>query len=154
MNGLSSLVMAMIGQAVAGAARPAGRKIFGIAILYGVVAILALATLAFLYVALDLLIAQQVGDLWAAVILAGVNLALIGVILVWRAIVRARRREAARHAKQESAEMALTVALARMADGMFRKGATGLTLGALLVGLVVGVFPEIFGKRRKPEDDE
>src|ERR1700752_3243921 len=124
MNGLLSLVAPVLRQFIAeSVVRPAGKRLAGTVAVYGVVAVLALAALAFLYVVLDRLIAERLGELWAAAILLAANFAVILLIFAARAIVRPRHREEARRAAADSPELALAVALARLADRKLRKGA-------------------------------
>jgi len=160
MNGILSLIVPIARQYLTDSVvRPAGKRLAGTIAVFGLVAFLALAALGFFYVALDRLVTERLGELWAAAILLAANLALILLIFAWRAIAGARRRAVAQRAAADAPELALAAALTKLADQKLRKGAPEIALAALALGLIVTASPEIAslvrrrgGKRSKRDE--
>src|SRR5450631_3728901 len=96
-----NLAMSVIGGIVSqfirdSIARSIGKRLIGVIALSGIVAVLGLAALTFLYIVLDRLIAARLGETAAAAILFAGNLVVIAAILVVRTVARVRRRTAVR----------------------------------------------------------
>ncbi len=153
--------------ALAEEARQAIRRMVMTAIIYLIVGVFGVATLAFVYVLIYRLLAEALdGDSAAAIVIGG-NLLIIGLILGVRAISRGasgRRRSRRRNAGEQAALTAEAVEIGRSAieAGMvvgsrlgqkLRRAAPEIALAAAVVGLIIGVRPQlltIFRSQKAP----
>lgn len=107
------------------------------AIAYGLVALFAAITLAFLLVAAHLGLSLWVGPLWSALIIAGV--ALIAALVVYlraQAIERAYARRMTEHHRSNEAATLVTTAALTALPTLIRNPA--LRVAAVPVGFIIG----------------
>jgi hypothetical protein len=142
------------------------RHMAGAAALYGMIAVLALASFVFLHMFLYGWLATMLDAPSAAAILCGVNLLAIALILFarWLSGLRRRPRPVAGGAEallqslmsggppiEGDLESALAIGVE--AGQRLRKAAPQIALAAGLIGIILGARPEIleiFGARKRP----
>jgi hypothetical protein len=153
----------LIGQALV---RAVTQRLKGILLFYAVIAVFALAALIFFYVLLYRWLSLRFDDVSAAAILVGANLLLIGLMLAGRAIFRPRRpaisgsplaeliRSQAEHfgAELKDKDFEAGLAIGREVGKRLRKATPQIALAAAVLGLVIGIRPQILGLfgRREP----
>jgi len=152
----------LIGQALI---RTFTERLKGILLFYAVVAVLAMASLIFFYVLLYRLLAARLDETSAAAILLGANLVLIGLMFVGKAIFRPKPVVSASplvemlKAQAETIGVAVKdehfeagLALGSELGHRLRKATPQIALGAAVLGLVIGLRPQILGlfSRRDP----
>jgi hypothetical protein len=152
-----------IGQALV---RAGTRKLKGILLFYAVLSVFALAALAFFYVLLYRWLALHMDDAPAAGIMCGANLAMIALMLVGRAVIKPRARTLSSSpvlemikSRAEGIGASAGTFEAGMAIGSqigktIRKSAPKIAVGAAILGLLIGVRPQMFGlfRRRQPKE--
>ena len=153
----------LIGQALV---RAVTQRLKGILLFYSVIVVFALAALVFFYVLLYRILASRLDDIGASAILLGANLLLIALMLAAKAIFKPRQpvisasplAEIVRsQAKSFGAELKDKDFEAGLAIGSeighrLRKATPQIALAAAVLGLVIGVRPQILGlfTRRDP----
>ena len=153
----------LIGQALV---RAGTQRLKGILLFYSIIAVLALAALIFLYVLIYRVLSSRLDDISAAAIMVGANLLLIGLMLAGKAIFKPRQpmvtasplaeqiRSQAGHLGAELKDKELEAGLAIGSDigHRLRKATPQIALAAAVVGLVIGIRPQILGlfSRRDP----
>ena len=152
----------LIGQALV---RTFTERLKGILLFYAVIAVLALAALVFFYVLIYRLLAARLDDISAAAILLGANLVLIGLMFAGKALfkpkpvvtasplvemLKAQAGNLGAAVKDEHFEAGL--ALGSELGHRLRKATPQIALGAAVLGLVIGIRPQILGlfTRRDP----
>jgi len=154
----------LIGQALV---RAVTQRLKGILLFYSIIVVLALATLVFLYVLAYRALSARLDDVSAAAILVGANLLLIGLMLAGKAIFKPRQpaisasplaeliksqagRQLGAGIKDEHFEAGL--ALGAEIGHRLRKATPQIALAAAVLGLVIGIRPQILGlfSRREP----
>jgi len=145
----------LIGQALV---RTVTERLKGILLFYAAIFVLALASLIFFYVLVYRLLAARLDDVSAAAILLGANLVLIGLMFAGRAIFKPKPvvtasplvemlKSQAEHigvaVKDEHFEAGL--ALGSEIGHRLRKATPQIALGAAVLGLVIGIRPQILG---------
>jgi hypothetical protein len=150
-----------IGQALV---RAATQRLKGILIFYSVLAVFAVGALAFFYVLLYRWLSLWTSDQGAAAILCGVNLLLIAAMLAGRALSRPKAPVSSgspiidlikSHSEGLSAkDVEAGIAIGNQIGKQLRKAAPQIALAAAVLGLAIGVRPQILGlfRRRKPEE--
>jgi hypothetical protein len=145
--------------------RTVTQRLKGFIAFYAVVAVFALAALVFLYVLLYRLLASRLDDVSAAAILCGANLLLIVLIVAGRAVFRPR--PVAASAASPIVELLKThaeglggkdmnfdagIAIGNQIGRHIRKATPQIALAAVVLGLVIGIRPQILGlfRRREP----
>jgi hypothetical protein len=118
------------------------------ALVYGIIAILGLASLAFFYVFAFHRLATALGDDSAAAILCGANLLLIALILIGRAVKRSLGRPQPRRAAAEGREPSGSDLESLLTIGVgvgkrLRENAPAAALVAAVIGLAIGARPEL-----------
>ena len=151
----------LIGQALVKAVT---QRLKGLIVFYAVAAVFALAALLFLYVLLYSLLASRLDDVTAAAIMCGANLLLIVLLVAGRAIFQPKP-------VVESAASPIVALLKSHAEGLggkdmnfdagieignqigrhIRKATPQIALAAVVLGLVIGVRPQILGGFRRRE---
>jgi len=153
----------LIGQALI---RTVTQRLKGILIFYAVIAVFALAALVFLYVLLYQWVSLRLDDVSAAAILFGANLLLIAAMLLGRMIFKPKPVVTASplieliksQAGQLGAEIKDKDFEAGLAIGAeigrhLRKATPQIALAAAVLGLVIGIRPQILGlfsRRERP----
>ncbi len=153
----------LIGQALI---RAVTQRLRGFLLFYSVLAVFALAALVFLYVLVYRWLSLRLDDVSAAAILFGANLALIVLMLVGRAIFKPKPVVAASplveliksQAEQLGADIKDKDFEAGLAIGAeigkhLRKATPQIVLAAAVLGLVIGIRPQIlglFGRKEPP----
>jgi hypothetical protein len=165
-----------IGQALV---RSATRRLKGILIFYAALSILALAALAFFYVLLYLWLASMLGDIAGAAIMFGANLFLIAAMLIGRTLMQSKapampaspilqmikaqsgalKSRAGKSALVKPARagslatgggpFAAGMEIGSRIGGHLRKAAPRVALGAVVLGLVIGLRPQLLGFLRR-----
>jgi hypothetical protein len=150
-----------IGQALV---RAATQRLKGILIFYAVLSIFAIASLAFFYVLLYRWLASEVGDTIAAAILFGINLFMIAAMLMGRALMQSKApaspvspileliksqagtlKSRAGGLKSEGGHFDAGLEIGSRIGGHVRKAAPRIALAAAVLGLVVGLRPQLLG---------
>ena len=152
----------LIGQALV---RAVTQRLKGILLFYSVIAILAVTTLIFLYVLLYQALSSRLDHVSAAAIVVGANLLLIGLMLAAKAIFKPKPVVSASpvaeiiksqfgHLGAEIGDKDLEAGLAIGAEigHRLRKATPQIALAAAVLGLVIGIRPQILGlfSRREP----
>jgi 4-amino-4-deoxy-L-arabinose transferase-like glycosyltransferase len=152
----------LIGQALV---RIVTERLKGILLFYAGITVFALAALIFFYVLIYRLLAMRLDDTSAAAILLGANLVLIGLMFAGKAMFRRKPavtasplvemlKLRAEHigvaVKDEHFEAGL--ALGTEFGHRLRKATPQIALAAAVLGLVIGIRPQILGlfSRRDP----
>jgi hypothetical protein len=152
----------LIGQALI---RAITQKLKGLIIFYTVAAVFAMAALVFLYVLIYRFLTSRLDDISAAAIMCGANLLLIMLMVAGRAIFKPKP-------VAETAVSPIVALLKSHAEGLggkdmnfdagiaignrigrqLRKATPQIALAAAVLGLIVGVRPQILGlgRRRQP----
>ena len=149
--------------------RAVTQRLKGLVVFYAVMATFALAFLIFLYVLLYNLLASWLGDVSAAAILCGVNLLLILLTVAARAVFRpkpvavsaaspivellkAHTGELAEGLSTKDLNFDAGIAIGNQIGRQIRKATPQIALAAVVLGLVIGVRPQILGlfRRREP----
>jgi hypothetical protein len=150
-----------IGQALI---RAATQRLKGILVFYSVLAVFAVAALAFFYVLLYRGLSLRTSEQSAAAILCAANLLLIAATLAGRALIRSKAPVGTgspiidlikSHSEGLSAEdvnFEAGIAIGNQIGKHMRKAAPQIALAAAVLGLVIGVRPQILGlfRRREP----
>jgi hypothetical protein len=145
--------------------RAVTQRLKGLIVFYVILAAFALAALVFLYVLLYRFLASRLGDVSAAAILCGANLLLVVLMVAGRAVFRPKPIV-------ESAASPIVALLKASAEGLggkdlnfdagiaigheigrhIRKATPQIALAAVVLGLVIGIRPQILGlfRRREP----
>jgi hypothetical protein len=126
-----------ISREVANRTRQASRM----GMLFGLVAMLGLASLIFFYIFAFKWLAAALDEVQAAAILCGANLLLIALILGVRAAAASRRRRAAERAP--SAELQALLEIGLGLEQRLREKAPAVALAAIIVGFAIGARPEL-----------
>lgn len=147
----------LIGQALV---RAATRRLKGILLFYAMLSMFALAALVFFYVLLYRWLSLRLDETSAAAILCGANLLLVALMLIGRALIKPK---ALTLSKSPIVEMirshteGLGSSKGSFDSGVeigkhIRKAAPQIAIAAAVLGLVIGVRPQILGlfRRRKP----
>ncbi len=152
-----------IGQALV---RAATQRLKGILIFYSVLAVFAVAALAFFYVLLYRWLSLWTSDQGAAAILCGINLLLIAAMFTGRALIRPKAPVSSgspivdlikSHTEGLSAKdvnFDAGIAIGNEIGKHVRKAAPQIALAAAVLGLVIGLRPQIlglFGRRKRSE---
>jgi len=152
----------LIGQALV---RAVTQRLKGLLLFYAVLGVSALAALVFLYVLIYRFLSLRLDDISAAAILCGANLALIVLMLVGRALfkpkpvvtasplielIRSQAGQLGADIKDKDFEAGLEIG-AEMGRRL-RKATPQIALAAAVLGLVIGLRPQILGlfRRREP----
>src|ERR1700744_2811061 len=152
----------LIGQALI---RAVTQRLKGLLLFYAVLAIFAAAALVFLYVLIYRFLSLRLDDISAAAILCGANLALIALMLVGRALfkpkpvvtasplvelIKSQAGQFGTNIKDKDFEAGLAIG-AEMGRRL-RKATPQIALAAAVLGLVIGLRPQILGlfRRREP----
>lgn len=149
----------LIGQALV---RAVTQRLKGILIFYAFMAIFALAALVFFYVLLYRFLSLRLDEISAAAILCGFNLLLIALMLAGRAVFRPKPavsasplieliKAQAEGVGAKDVNFDAGIAIGRQIGGHIRKAAPQIALAAALLGLVIGVRPQILGLFRRRE---
>ncbi len=143
--------------------RRAVQSLVGLILFYGALTIFALAALAFFYLLLYRWLSALLGDVNAAAILTGANLLLIVLIILGRAVFR-RRPKQSLNSPLEGLARSMTdgleagevdfetgLAIGKQIGRRIRKAAPEIALAAALLGVIIGLRPQILGglRRRK-----
>ena len=150
-----------IGQALV---RAAGQKLKGILAFYAVLAVLAVAAVAFFYVLLYRCLSSWLNELDAAAILCGGNLLLIALMIAGRAVFRPKApvvahsplveliKSQAAGLNVKDANFGAGIAIGNRIGQHVRKAAPQIAIAAAVIGLVIGVRPQVLGlfRRREP----
>lgn len=153
----------LIGQALV---RAVTQRLKGFLLFYSFIAVLAVSALIFLYVLIYRVLAARLDDISAAAILVGANLLLIGLMLAGKAIFKPRRpvtsasplaeliRSQAQHfgADLTDKDFETGLAIGSEIGRRLRKATPQIALAAAVLGLVIGIRPQILGlfTRRDP----
>jgi hypothetical protein len=152
----------LIGQALI---RAVTQRLRGILLFYAVIVVLTLAALIFFYVLIYRWLSLRLDDVSAAAILCGANLLLIALMLAAKAIFKPKRgiaasplgeliKSQAEHLGVEIKEKHLEagVAIGSEMGKRLRKATPQIALAAAVLGLVIGIRPQILGlfSRREP----
>jgi hypothetical protein len=146
----------LIGQALI---RAITQRLKGILLFYAVIVVLALAALVFFFVLLYRWLSLRFDDVSAAAILLGANLLLIGLMLAARAIFKPRRpvisgsplaeliKSQAQHlgAELKDEDFDAGLAIGSAVGKRLRKATPQIALAAAVLGLVIGIRPQILG---------
>jgi len=152
----------LIGQALI---RAVTQRLKGLLLFYAVLAVFALAALVFLYVLIYRFLSLRLDDISAAAILCGANLALIVLMLAGRALfkpkpvvtasplvelIKSQAGQLGADIKDKDFEAGLAIG-AEMGRRL-RKATPQIALAAAVLGLVIGIRPQILGlfRRREP----
>jgi len=149
----------LIGQAFI---RAVTQRLKGVLAFYAVLMMFALAALVFFYVLLYRFLCLRLDSVSAAAILSGANLLLILAMLAGRAIFRPKPVIAAsplaelirsRVGGLETKDMNFDagIAIGSQIGNHIRKATPQIALAALVLGLVIGVRPQILGLFRRKE---
>jgi hypothetical protein len=152
----------LIGQALI---RAVTQRLKGLIVFYTIVTVFALAALVFLYVLIYRFLASRLDDVSAAAILCGANLLLIVLMVAGRAVFQPKP-------VAETASSPIVALLKSHAEGLggkdmnfdagieighqigrhIRKATPQIALAAVVLGLVIGIRPQILGlfRRREP----
>jgi hypothetical protein len=151
----------LIGQALV---RAATQRLRGILIFYSALAIFAAAALAFFYILLYRWLSLWTSDQGAAAILCGVNLLLIAAMFAGRALTRPKAPVSSgsplldlikSHGEGLSAkDFEAGMAIGSQIGKQVRRAAPQIALAAVVLGLIIGVRPQILGlfRRRKTQE--
>jgi hypothetical protein len=152
----------LIGQALI---RAVTQRLKGFLLFYAVLGMFALAALVFLYVLIYRWLSLRLDDVSAAAIMLGANLILIALMLAARAIFRPRPVIAAsplaeliksqlEHlgAEVEDKDFQAGLAVGAEIGRHLRKATPQIVLAAAVLGLVIGIRPQILGlfSRERP----
>jgi hypothetical protein len=123
------------------------RRIILSLIFYTILLLFAFVAIVFLYVFLDRWLSQSLGTTSAAAILCGGNLALIGLALIVRSLLRRRPLPqagsiAARAAANPNFDAG--IAIGRNLTTSLKKAAPEIAIAAAIAGVIFGIF------RRRP----
>ena len=146
----------LIGQALV---RAVTQRLKGILLFYSVIAVFALAALIFLYVLIYRILSSRFDDISAAAILVGANLLLIGLMLAAKALFKPRKpvtsasplaeliRSQAEHfgADLKDKDFEAGLAIGAEIGHRLRKATPQIALAAAVLGLVIGIRPQILG---------
>jgi hypothetical protein len=134
----------LIGQALI---RAITQRLKGILLFYAVIVVLALAALVFFFVLLYRWLSLRFDDVSAAAILLGANLLLIGLMLAARAIFKPRRPVISQHlgAELKDEDFDAGLAIGSAVGKRLRKATPQIALAAAVLGLVIGIRPQILG---------
>ena len=152
----------LIGQALI---RAVTQRLKGFLLFYAVLVMFALAALVFLYVLIYRFLSLRLGDVSAAAILCGANLLLIALMLLGRALfkpkpvvtasplvelIRSQAGQLGAEIKDKDFEAGL--AIGAEIGRHLRKATPQIALAAAVLGLVIGIRPQILGlfRRREP----
>jgi hypothetical protein len=149
----------LIGQALV---RAVTQRLKGILAFYAVLAVFGLAALVFFYVLLYRFLAVRLDDVSAAAILCGTNLLLIVLMLAGKALYRPKRVIAASPLAEliksqieglgtSDVNFDAGIAIGNRIGKRIRKATPQIALAALVLGLVIGVRPQILGLFRRKE---
>jgi hypothetical protein len=152
----------LIGQALI---RAVTQRLKGILLFYAVIAVFALAALVFFYVLLYRVLSSQLGDVGAAAILCGTNLLLILLMFTGKALFRPRPvsvtaaspiveliKSQVEGISTKDMNFDAGIAIGNQIGKHIRKATPQIALAAAVLGLVIGVRPQILGlfRRREP----
>jgi len=152
----------LIGQALI---RAVTQRLKGLLLFYAVLAVFALAALVFLYVLIYRFLSLRLDDVSAAAILCGANLALIALMLIGRALFKPKRVITASPLveliKSQAGQLGADIKDKDLEAGLaigaeigrhLRKATPQIALAAAVLGLVIGIRPQILGlfRRREP----
>jgi hypothetical protein len=150
---LGSLLRDGLAVAAGNQIRKSIRRMGGLVAYYGVVAVFALAALAFLYVLIYDWLAQRLDPLSAAGILFAGNLLVAIVMIVARRLSKPRPSLNVQVPVVNGAvagqAMEAGVALGREMRERLRRATPQIVAGAAVLGLIVGVRPQLIGLGRK-----
>ena len=145
----------LIGQALI---RAVTQRLKGFLLFYAVIAVFALTTVVFLYVLIYRFLSSRLDDISAAAILCGANLLLIGAMLAARAILRPKpvaaasplaglfRSQAAQlDAEVKDKDFEAGLAIGAEIGRHLRKATPQIALAAAVLGLVIGIRPQLLG---------
>jgi hypothetical protein len=148
----------LIGQAVI---RAVTQRLKGILIFYAVISVFALAALIFLYVLVYRWLSLQLDDVSAAAILVGANLLMIVVMLAGKAVSKPKPvptgaaapliemvRSQVGHlgAEAKAGNFEAGMAMGQEIGARLRKATPQIALAAAVIGLVIGIRPQILGQ--------
>jgi hypothetical protein len=154
MNKLAAmLVREGLGRVAGNQIRKSLRKLVAIIVYYAIMAVLALAALAFLYVLIYAWLAQAIDPESAAAILVGANLLAIGLMLIARAALRRRRPHAPLIVNAPIADPAMQagIALGQNIGRKLRQVTPQIVIAAAVIGLIIGARPGVLRLfRRSP----
>ncbi len=159
MNGLLSFLLREAPALLGGRAliRQAVRRAVTTVAVYAIVGILGTASLSFLYVLIYIWLSGRLDPLDAAAILSGSNLLIAAVILIVRSVMQKKRPEpptSLAHAITQSIDPKAAVAAGMAIGRKIRKATPKIALGAGLIGLAIGIRPQLIGlTRRRPAAD-
>lgn len=155
-------VEALIGQALI---QTVTQRLKGILLFYAAIALFALAALVFFYVLVYRLLSARLGDINAAAVLLGANLVLIGLMFAGRAIFKPKPAVAASPLaeliKSQAGQFGVAatdehfeagLALGSEIGRRLRKATPQVALAAAVLGLVIGIRPQLlglFGRRER-----
>jgi hypothetical protein len=142
----------------------ATQRLKGFLLFYSVLSVFALATVAFLYVLLYRWLSLFVGDVGAAAIVCGGNLALIAFMLAGRAVIKPKASAVPNSpilemlkahtggAAASSSNFSAGMEIGSQIGKHVRKAAPQIAIAAAVVGLVIGLRPQVLGlfSRREP----
>jgi hypothetical protein len=131
----------------------------GFLLFYSFIAVFALSALVFFYVLIYRVLSSRLDGISAAAILVGANLLLIGLMLAARAIFKPRRptisasplaeliRSQAEHfgAELNDKDFETGLAIGTEIGHRLRKATPQIALAAAVLGLVIGIRPQILG---------
>jgi hypothetical protein len=120
--------------------------------LFGLIAMLGLASLTFFYIFAFEWLAAALDEVEAAAILCGANLLLIALILGFRAVAAARRRRTAERAP--SAELQALLEIGLGLEQRLREKAPAVALAAIIVGFAIGARPELLDILKPSRESE
>jgi len=150
---LSLLIKEGMELLVAAELRRARKRLATFMALATVLGVLGAAALSFFYLLLYRLLSERLDDIRAAAILCGGNLVLIALVIAVRALTRGRGSgPSGRSLTGDSAQSALDlsesaldagIALGQELNERARKAAPTIVLVAALVGIVIGLRPQI-----------
>ena len=149
----------LIGQALIGAVT---QRLKGILAFYSVLAVFALAALVFFYVLIYRFLSSRLDDVSAAAILCGANLLLIALMFAGRALFRPKPvtvtsplaeliKSQVEGLGSSDVNFDAGLAIGHQIGKHIRKATPQIALAAVVLGLVIGVRPQVLGLFRRKE---
>ncbi len=145
--------------------KKAKERLVGLIALYALLTVLSLAVVTFFFIFLYRWLSVRVNGEYAAAILCGASLFVIIAILIWRKLSQRRRKIPERRAigglvetlasvlEAQDPNLEAGLALGRRLRDKLKNVTPELVIAAVLVGLIIGVRPEVLGSfhREDPE---